>query len=136
MKKAVKSFRLHIDRPVVKAGRLLTGRLCFSLRDSVTVKSITLVFEGHSKTSFGSAAAMDGDACVTPAYLFRVQVPMMPSLREYEKDGRLIVPAGEHELPFGFPVPLSSPTTFTGKHGYILYRSRAKVTVVYLYNNV
>uniref|UniRef100_A0A914X244 Arrestin-like N-terminal domain-containing protein n=1 Tax=Plectus sambesii TaxID=2011161 RepID=A0A914X244_9BILA len=128
MKKAVRSFRVHIDRPVVKAGRLLSGRISFCLRETVGVKSITLLFEGHSKTSYGCATTpLDGDGGGSPTYLFRVQVPMTPCLFEYEKDGKLKVPAGEHELPFGFPVPLASPTTFAGKHGYILYRCKAKL---------
>lgn len=126
MKKAVRSFRVHVDRPVVKAGRMLSGRLTFSLRDAVVVKSITLIFEGHCKTSY-SGTSVDDEGGGPPSYLFRVQVPMMPCLLEYEHEGKVKVPAGEHELPFGFPVPLASPSTFAGKHGYIFYCCRAKV---------
>lgn len=112
----LRDLEIRYDRPSAYAGGLLTGKVCFYLRDPCKLRDLSIWAEGQTKVT------LPGDSS-NERWLLRNELSLVPYLLQY--DFRL--PPGHHQVPFAFPVPPFLPSSFGDKFGYIYYCCRAVV---------
>lgn len=112
----IRDLEIRYDHPSVYAGGVLTGKVCFFLKDSCKLRSLTISAEGQTKVT------LPGDS-TSEKWLLRNELDLSPYLKQFESR----VPQGVHQVPFGVPMPPFLPSSFGDKYGYIYYCCRANL---------
>ncbi|XP_047738036.1 arrestin domain-containing protein 2-like [Hyalella azteca] len=112
---------LEPHQDVYFPGQAVEGRVMAVASSARFCRAVEVEFRGDAEVSWDDVSDSDDDATTyeasEPYFKFKTNV------WEPDSSGRL--PAGNHDWPFKFKLPLSIPSSFEGRYGYIRYRVKA-----------
>lgn len=126
----VKEFAVQLEgaAPVFRGGQRLAGRVLLELASAARVGSLRLRALGRAHVHWAEARSTGSSSAYTQSYSERVDfVSHRASLlgSDTGEPTTLLLPAGRHEFPFSFQLPLTLVTSFEGKHGSVRYSVKA-----------
>ncbi|XP_058513930.1 arrestin domain-containing protein 2 isoform X2 [Ochotona princeps] len=125
--RGVRSFALELARGpggAYRGGERLSGRVLLDAAAPLRVRALEVAARGGAATHWleGRSVgvnAVASDFAAVETYLRRRQL-LLPDTGE-----PTTLPAGRHEFPFSFQLPLTLVTSFEGKHGSVRYCIKA-----------
>ncbi|XP_004646919.1 arrestin domain-containing protein 2 [Octodon degus] len=128
----VKAFAVQLEgaaagaEPVFSGGQCLAGRVLLELASAVRVGSLRLRALGRAHVHWTESRSTGSSTAYTQSYSERVDfVSHRASLLGSDTGEPTTLPAGRHEFPFSFQLPLTLVTSFEGKHGSVRYSVKA-----------
>ncbi|XP_008822793.1 arrestin domain-containing protein 2 isoform X2 [Nannospalax galili] len=123
---ALGSFALELldSGAALRGGERLRGRVLLEAAAPLRVRALVVAARSRAATHWleGRSVgvnALASDFTAAETYLRRQQV-LLPDAGD-----TTTLPAGRHEFPFSFQLPLSLVTSFEGKHGSVRYSIKA-----------
>ncbi|KAH0508403.1 Arrestin domain-containing protein 2 [Microtus ochrogaster] len=128
----VKAFVVQLDgaragtEPVFHGGQAVAGRVLLELAGAARVGTLRLRARGRARAHWTESRSAGSSTAYTQSYSERVEVVNhRATLLAPDSGDFATLPAGRHEFPFSFQLPLSLVTSFEGKHGSVRYSIKA-----------
>ncbi|XP_027787965.2 arrestin domain-containing protein 2 isoform X1 [Marmota flaviventris] len=128
----VKAFAVQLDgatagaEPVFSGGQVVAGRVLLELAGAARVGTLKLRARGRAHVHWTESRSAGSSTAYTQSYSERVEVVShRATLLTPDTGETTTLPAGCHEFPFSFQLPLTLVTSFEGKHGSVRYCIKA-----------
>ncbi|XP_063131444.1 arrestin domain-containing protein 2 isoform X1 [Rattus norvegicus] len=128
----VKAFVVELDgtragtEPVFHGGQAVAGRVLLELAGAARVGALRLRARGRARAHWTESRSAGSSTAYTQSYSERVEVVNHRATLLAPDSGDIVMlPAGRHEFPFSFQLPISLVTSFEGKHGSVRYSIKA-----------
>lgn len=128
----VKAFVVQLDgaragtEPVFHGGQAVAGRVLLELAGAARVRALRLRARGRAHAHWTESRSAGSSTAYTQSYSERVEVVNHRATLLAPDSGDIAtLPAGRHEFPFSFQLPISLVTSFEGKHGSVRYSIKA-----------
>ncbi|XP_037067738.1 arrestin domain-containing protein 2 isoform X1 [Peromyscus leucopus] len=128
----VKAFVVQLDgaragsEPVFHGGQAVAGRVLLELAGAARVGALRLRARGRARAHWTESRSAGSSTAYTQSYSERVEVVNhRATLLAPDPGDVATLPAGRHEFPFSFQLPISLVTSFEGKHGSVRYSIKA-----------
>ncbi|XP_055474671.1 arrestin domain-containing protein 2 isoform X2 [Psammomys obesus] len=128
----VKAFVVELDgaragtEPVFHGGQAVAGRVLLELAGAARVGALRLRARGRARAHWTESRSAGSSTAYTQSYSERVEVVNhSATLLASDSGDTAALPAGHHEFPFSFQLPISLVTSFEGKHGSVRYSIKA-----------
>lgn len=128
----VRAFSVQLDgaapgaEPAFHGGQAVAGRVLLELARPARVGALRLRAQGRARVHWTESRGAGSGTAYTQSYSERVEVlSHRTSLLAPDPGETTTLPAGRHEFPFSFRLPLTLVTSFEGKHGSVRYRVEA-----------
>ncbi|CAO2612516.1 Arrestin domain-containing protein 2 [Lemmus lemmus] len=128
----VKAFVVQLDEaragtePVFHGGQAVAGRVLLELAGAARVGALRLRARGRARAHWTESRSAGSSTAYTQSYSERVEVVNhRATLLAPDSGDNATLPAGRHEFPFSFQLPISLVTSFEGKHGSVRYSIKA-----------
>ncbi|XP_029415199.1 arrestin domain-containing protein 2 isoform X1 [Nannospalax galili] len=128
----VKAFAVQLAgaragaEPVFRGGQAVEGRVLLELAGAARVGALRLRARGRAHVHWTESRTAGSSTAYTQSYSERVEVVSHhATLLAPDAGDTTTLPAGRHEFPFSFQLPLSLVTSFEGKHGSVRYSIKA-----------
>ncbi|XP_012980724.2 arrestin domain-containing protein 2 [Mesocricetus auratus] len=124
----VRVFAVQLDgaragaEPVFHGGQAVAGRVLLELAGAARVGALRLRARGRARAHWTESRSAGSSTAYTQSYSERVEVVShRATLLAPDSGDVAALPAGRHEFPFSFQLPISLVTSFEGKHGSVRY---------------
>ncbi|CAH6779752.1 arrestin domain-containing protein 2 [Phodopus roborovskii] len=128
----VKAFVVQLDgeragtEPVFHGGQAVAGRVLLELAGAARVSALRMRARGRARAHWTESRSAGSSTAYTQSYSERVEVVNHRDTLLAPDSGDIsMLPAGRHEFPFSFQLPISLVTSFEGKHGSVRYSVKA-----------
>ncbi|KAM5239230.1 arrestin domain-containing protein 2 [Ctenodactylus gundi] len=128
----VKVFSVWLDdaaagsEPVFCGGQRVAGRVRLELAGAARVGALRLHARGRAHVHWTESRSAGSSTAYTQSYGERVDLlSHRATLLAPDAGEAATLPAGLHEFPFSFQLPLTLVTSFEGKHGSVRYSIKA-----------
>ncbi|XP_058513929.1 arrestin domain-containing protein 2 isoform X1 [Ochotona princeps] len=129
----VKAFSVQLDgalagaEPAFHGGESVAGRVRLELAGPARVGALRLRARGRAHVHWTESRSAGSSTAYTQTYSERVEVLSHRAtlLLAPDTGEPTTLPAGRHEFPFSFQLPLTLVTSFEGKHGSVRYCIKA-----------
>uniref|UniRef100_A0A8C0WJK4 Arrestin C-terminal-like domain-containing protein n=1 Tax=Castor canadensis TaxID=51338 RepID=A0A8C0WJK4_CASCN len=130
----VKAFAVRLDgasagaEPVFSGGQVVAGRVWLELTGAARVGALGLRARGRAHVHWTESRSAGASTAYTHSYSECVELLshratlLAPGTHT---GATTTLPAGRHEFPFSFQLPLALVTSFEGKHGHVRYCVKA-----------
>ncbi|XP_042527189.1 arrestin domain-containing protein 2 isoform X1 [Dipodomys spectabilis] len=128
----VKAFVVQLDgamagaEPVFRGGQVVAGRVLLEVVGAARVAALALRARGRVHAHWTESRSAGSSTAYTHSYSERVElVGHRATLLAPDTGETTTLPAGRHEFPFSFQLPVALVTSFEGKHGSVRYCVKA-----------
>ncbi|XP_007533241.1 LOW QUALITY PROTEIN: arrestin domain-containing protein 2 [Erinaceus europaeus] len=112
--------------PVFCGGEMLLGRVVLELGGPTRVRALRVRVRGRARVHWTESRSAGSSTAYTQSYNEHLDVlDHETSVLAPDRGETLQLPAGRHEFPFSFELPVSLVTSFEGRHGSVRYSVKA-----------
>ncbi|KAM4888150.1 arrestin domain-containing protein 2 [Thomomys bottae] len=128
----VKAFAVQLEgspagaEPVFRGGQVVEGRVLLEVAGAARVAALALRARGRARAHWTESRSAGSSTAYTHSYGECVELlGHRATLLAADTGEATTLPAGRHEFPFSFQLPLALVTSFEGKHGSVRYCVKA-----------